>query len=265
MVPSNFWDVLAPHHFAIENHYLDVPTIRRIMDHLHDPVLMVGAGQGLIVAALRKKGFQCDGIDLSAEMIRYAKLRRGIALVRAAATAMPLADRTYATVIYATGVVDFTGDEEEIKAMLTEGRRVLKDSGKIFVAFFRASAAQERFLTSVGLVSNTLLAHRKALEVNLMNPAQMVAWVAKSAGLSYFRASTLLLRTWARSTMQEKRLTFRMQRMFRKMDDPSSLINAAPEKQPYRNEAEIRKLFNRLEIPVEEIEAFASCYMVRVQ
>jgi ubiquinone/menaquinone biosynthesis C-methylase UbiE len=256
---------LAPHHFAIENSYLDVPTIRRMMDQVHDPVLIVGGGQGLIVEALRKNGFQCDGIDFSGEMIRYARLRRGITLVRADATAMPLADRTYATVIYSTGVIDFTGDEERIKAMLAEGRRVLKDAGKIFVAFFRTSAAQERFLTRVGLVSNAVLAHRKALEVYLMNPAQTVAWVAKNAGLSHFRAATLLLRTWAGSTMQEKRLTFRMQRMFRKMDDAAALINAAPETQPYRNEAEIRKLFNRLEIPVTQIEAFASCYMVRVQ
>jgi hypothetical protein len=33
----------------------------------------------------------------------------------------------------------------------------------------------------------------------------------------------------------------------------------------YRNEAEIRNLFKRLAIPIEKLETFASCYMVRIQ
>jgi len=102
----------------IENSYLDVPSLRRIMHDLHEPVLVVGAGQGLIVAELRKRGFRCDGVDLSSEKIRYAKLRRGISLVDADAKAMPLAQRTFLTVIDATGVVDFADDEERSKVML---------------------------------------------------------------------------------------------------------------------------------------------------
>jgi hypothetical protein len=41
---------------------------------------------------------------------------------------MPTTDRTYGTVIYATGVVDFTEDEEAIKAMLREGIRTGRES-----------------------------------------------------------------------------------------------------------------------------------------
>jgi ubiquinone/menaquinone biosynthesis C-methylase UbiE len=265
LTPSGFWDVLAPHHSAIENSYFDVPSIRRIMKDLQEPVLVVGAGQGLIVAEVRKSGFQCDGVDRSTEMIRYAKLRRGITLIKADAKAIPMPDRTYGTVIYATGVVDFTADEEDIKAMLTEGGRIVKDSGKIFIALCKGSAAQESFLAKVGLLDNHVVAFRQSLELYLLNPAQMITWVAKRAGLSYFRAATLLLRVSALSTLQEKRMTFKMQRVFRRMRDPNSLISAAPEKQPYRNEAEIRNLFKRLAIPIKQLEAFASCYMVRIQ
>lgn len=82
---SNFWDALAPHHSALENSYLDLPSLCRIQQEIRPPVLVVGAGQGLIVAALQAQGLQCDGVDLSAEMIRYAQLRRGLALVHAGA------------------------------------------------------------------------------------------------------------------------------------------------------------------------------------
>ncbi|HSZ56007.1 MAG TPA: methyltransferase domain-containing protein [Tepidisphaeraceae bacterium] len=261
---SAFWDALAPHHSTIENSYLDVPSIKRLMNDLDEPVLVVGGGQGLIVAEIRKNGMRCDGVDLSLEMIRYARLRRGIVLMHADAIALPIAERTYGTVIYATGVVDCTGDEERIRLMLEEGRRVVTDSGKIFIAFYRTSAAQERFLARVGLLSNNAMALRQCLELYLLNPAQMIRWVAKRAGLGYFRALILLLRVSALSTMQEKRITLRMQRMFRRIDDPHLLINAAPETQPFRNETEIRELLERLALPVMQLETYSSCYIVRI-
>jgi ubiquinone/menaquinone biosynthesis C-methylase UbiE len=227
-------------------------------------VLVVGAGQGLIVAELRKRGFQCDGVDLSTEMVRHAELRRGITLIHADAKAMPIAERTYETVIYATGVVDFTSDEAGIRKMLMEGKRVVRDSGKIFVAFYRVSNAIESFMARVGLLRNGEMAHRQSLELYLLNPVQMITWVAKRAGLGYFRAVTTLSRISALCTMQERRMTSKMQRIFRKIGDPRLLINAAPEKLPCRNEGGIRSLFQRLEIPIKQFRAFGSCYIVLI-
>jgi SAM-dependent methyltransferase len=263
--PYQFWDALAPHHAAIENNYLDLPTTRRLLNEIQGPVLVVGAGQGLIVEELRKRGFECEGIDLSREMIRQAKLRRGISLIHADARAMPMAERTYGTVIYATGVVDFTQDEEMIKEMLHEGARVVKDSGRIFIAFYRVSAAQESFMQKVGLVSNHELATRQSLELYLLNPMKTISWVAKKSGLNHFRATVLLLRMLALSTMQEKRMAFKMQAIFRGMSDPHAFIRTAAEKQPYRNEPEIRNLFKRLATPVKQLDTFPSCYVVRIQ
>jgi ubiquinone/menaquinone biosynthesis C-methylase UbiE len=217
------------------------------------------------VEELRKRAFQCEGVDLSAEMIRYAKLRRGITLIHADAKALPMAESTYGTVIYATGVVDFTQDEGEIEVILTEGKRIVEDSGKIFVAFYKVSVALESFVATIGLLRNNEIAARQNLELYLLNPAQMIAWVAKRTGLSYFGTAVLLLRMSALTTLHEKRMTFTMQRIFRSMADPNSLIKAAPEKQPYRNEAEIRNLFKRLAIPIKHLAAFASCYIVRIQ
>ena len=64
--------------------------------------------------------------------------------------------------------------------------------------------------------------------------------------------------------MKEKTHAFNMQRIFRKMDDANSLINAVPERQPYRNEPEIRNLFKRLAIPMKKLEASDSCYIVQI-
>jgi len=261
---TDYWDALAPHHSSIENNYLDVPSLRRIVRDIHQPVLVVGAGQGLIVAELRKNGLRCDGVDLSFEMIRYAETRRGLRFVQADASAMPFGEGTYETIIHASGVVDFIGDEEQIRMILTEARRIISQSGNIFVAFYRFSAAMEVFLARLGLLRNNVLSLREALEIYRLNPVQTIAWVAKKAEAGYLRACGISLRSWALSTMQEKTLAFNMQRIFRKMDPANTLINAAPERQPYRNEPEIRNLFKRLAIPVKKLEASGSCYIAQI-
>jgi len=227
-------------------------------------VLVVGAGQGLIVEELQKRGFQCDGVDLSSEMIRYAKLRRGLTLIKADARAMPFEAETYATIIYATGVVDFIRDEEEIRAILNEGRRIAQRSGKVFVAFYRVSAATENFLSRLGLLRNHVLSQRELMEVYRLRPVQVFGWVAKRAGVGYFRAAVFSFRSWALSTWQEKRIGFNVQKIFANREVADSLIKGAPEKQPYRNEEEIRNLFKRLEIPVKQLEALGSCFVAEL-
>jgi ubiquinone/menaquinone biosynthesis C-methylase UbiE len=261
---SDFWDALAPHHSAIENNYFDRSSLRRIVHELREPILVVGAGQGLIVAELLKMGFQCDGVDFSAEMIRYARLRRGLSLIRADAKAMPLKAGAYQTIIYATGVVDFIGDETEIKRIMDEARRVVSPTGSIFVAFYRASAAVEKLLTELGLLHNHTMLQREALGINRLGSFQMLGWVAKKAGVGYFGAAVLLMRMTLFSTLREKLTAVRMKEIFRKMNNASSLIKSAPEKLPYRNESEIRKLFDRLGVPLNQLITLRTCIIVRI-
>jgi hypothetical protein len=262
--PSNFWDELAPYHAAIENNYFDLPSLRCILPELREPVLIVGAGQGLIVAELIKLGFQCDGVDFSSEMIRYAKMRRGLSLIQADAKAMPLKNGTYQTIIYATGVVDFTGDEAEIKRIMDEAARIVTPTGSIFIAFYRASAAVEDLLTELGLLHNHILLQREALELNRLGSFQMLGWVAKQAGVGYCGAAVLLMRMTLFSTLREKMTALKMKKIFRQMKDASSLIESAPEKMPYRNEAEIRNLFKRLGLPIKHFRKLSSCFIVRM-
>jgi len=262
---SEFWDALAPHHAGIENNYLDLRSVRRIVPQIRQPVLVVGAGQGLIVAELHRQRFQGEGVDLSSEMIKYAKVRRDITLVHANARALPFPERKYATIIYATGVIDFIGDELEIASILKEGRRILMDSGKMFVAFYRVSAAIEEFLGKAGLLTGNVIAQRETLRLYLLNPAQMVGFLTNRMRVGWFRAFALFLRISALSTSQEKLMSLKMRNIFRKLDDPHALINASPETQPYRDAVEIRNLFNRLNVPVKQFNGFPSCYVVQVQ
>jgi len=264
ILSSNFWDALAPHHSKIENSYLDLPSLRRIVHDIYPPVLVVGAGQGLIVAELLKKGVHCDGVDLSSEMLRYARIRRGLDLVQADARAMPFGKGTYRTIIYATGVVDFMTDEKEIRVIMNEARRIADRSGNIFVAFYRLSPATEDFMLKLGLLSNHVLRHRETLEIYRLNPVQAIAWVARRTKVGYSRAAVLSLRSWAFSSWQEKRNAFHMQKIFAKANCADALIEAAPEKLAYRNEAEIRNLFTRLAIPVKQLGAFGNCFLVRI-
>jgi len=261
---SDFWDALAPHHSALENSYLDLPSLRRIQYEIRSPVLVVGAGQGLIVAALQAQGLQCDGVDLSAEMIRYARLRRGLALIHANAKALPFGNGVYKTIIYATGVIDFMSDEEEIQVIMSEGRRILEPSGDIFVAFYRFSAATEEFVIRLGLLRNSVLRFRELLEIYRLTPAQTISWVAKHAKAGYAGGVVQVLRSWAFSSWQEKKNAFHMQRVFRKLNHADALIQAAPESQAYRTEVEIKKLFARLALPIRQFRTSGSCHMVRI-
>ncbi len=55
-----------------------------------------------------------------------------------------------------------------------------------------------------------------------------------------------------------------MQRIFAKADRADALIRAAAEKQPYRNEEEIRNLFSRLAIPIKQFGEFGNCRIAQI-
>ena len=261
---SNYWDTLAPHHWRIEDNYLDVSSLRRILGDIREPVLIIGAGQGLIVEELRRQGLRCDGIDLSARMLEYARSRRGLTLVRANATSMPFVDRSYETVILATGVIDFMAELQDIETVMREATRIVSGTGNVFVAFYRFSAAQERFLTSLGLLRGDTLHMRSALTLHRLGFGAMVAWVARMAGISTFRAVLLCIRTGLESTKQERAAALAMRRLVAQSGDPDAFTQAAPETQPYRDKSAITHLLDSLSIRIDDWQASSSCHLVRV-
>ena len=263
LVPD-YWDTLAPHHWRIENNYLDVESVHLILGDVREPVLVVGAGQGLIVEELRRQGLRCDGIDLSARMTEYARVRRGLTLVRANAAAMPFVDRSYETVIVATGVIDFMADSQEIETIMREATRIVSGTGNVFVAYYRFSAAQKRFLTVLGFLQDGALHARSALVLHRLGFGAMVARVAKTAGISTLQSTLLCIRTGLESTKQERRVALAMRRVFAQTRDPDAFIAAMPETQPYRDRSAIGRLFDGLSMRVEDWKASSTCHLVRV-
>ena len=148
--------------------------------------------------------------------------------------------------------------------MLREGRRVLKPGGKILVAFYRFSPALENFLARVGLLSGNVVLHRRSLETYLLTGPQMFRWVMQSAGTGWLGAVGLMFRLAAFSTIREKTTTSKMRSIVRNMENPLAFILAASESQPYRNEAEIRRLFDRVCIPIQKLQILATCWIAQV-
>lgn len=108
---AGYWEIWAPYWSYLEDNMLDLESIDRLASLITNPVLVIGAGQGLLVEQLQKKGFEVDGIDIDPTMVMYAEKRRGINLIQTDARKMPFADKSYKTSIMATGVVDYMNDE----------------------------------------------------------------------------------------------------------------------------------------------------------
>ena len=259
-----YWDTLAPHHWRLENNYLNVPSVRLILGDIRPPVMVVGSGQGLIVEELRRQGLRCDGIDLSAEMMEYARLRRGLTLVRANAAAMPFADGTYETVIVATGVIDFMADAQQIETILREANRIVSGTGNVFVAFYRYSAAQQRFLTSLGLLRDGTLHMRSAMVLSRLGFGALVAWVAKTAGISTFQAVLLCISTALGSTKRERAVASRFGGCSLRPGIPTPSSKRRRRRSRTATRTAIGRLFDSLSMRIEDWQTSSSCHLVRV-
>jgi 2-polyprenyl-3-methyl-5-hydroxy-6-metoxy-1,4-benzoquinol methylase len=71
---EHYWKRWSPYWVLLEDFFLDLEVINKLTIHIVNPVLIIGAGQGLLVEELQNKGFQVDGIDLEPNMITYANM-----------------------------------------------------------------------------------------------------------------------------------------------------------------------------------------------
>ena len=78
-----YWELWSPYWSYIEDNYLDLDSIDRLASVIKDPALVIGAGQGILVEELRKRGLTVDGIDAEPEMVAYAKKRRNLDIILA--------------------------------------------------------------------------------------------------------------------------------------------------------------------------------------
>lgn len=260
---ATFWEAWSPHLADLEDNHLDLPAIEALGSAIGNPVLVIGAGHGLLVADLRNKGLRADGIDSCREMIAYACERRQVDLTEADAAELPFPSGCYQTALIATGVIDFLDDERQIRRIVDEAVRVTRTGGNVLAAFYKPHAAAERFLKRIGLITpEGRIRQRRIFELSRLDPWSFIRAVREDANLSLPAALAELLRMRLGLPKREQRTARNLARILKTAADPEKLIQAVPESIPYRREQDIKALFERLQTPVGRIWVFDPCIVI---
>ncbi|WMT76951.1 class I SAM-dependent methyltransferase [Bradyrhizobium sp. Ash2021] len=161
-IQRQFWDNQAVVWDAERaSHGLRPHHIERMATWLTDPVLLVGAGRGMMLQALRTKGYAATGVDWSANMVAEAQREGTFGLSRADAGHLPYDDQSVATVILSTGVLLPTHTQERRDAYFSEAWRILVPTGRLILClwFEEGSAKAQWAAENVKLPIHTLQAH----------------------------------------------------------------------------------------------------------
>lgn len=266
---SEFWKAWAPYLSYFEENALDLDTINQLIPTIKAPVLVVGAGQGLLVEELQKQGITTTGIDYEPLMIDYAKKRRGLDLILADATDLPDKDNIYQTTIIATGVVDFMEDENTIESIITEAKRVTSKSGTVLVAFYRMPRKVERLFMHIGFITEDGHGrYRLFCRLPRMNLIEILKAFKEETGSGYLKTFFTLMRIQLASPREQNVRRKRIQQMWKQIskdvDDPDALVRAAPELIPFRDDENIHALFDRVNVSVSNVMNFDSCTIVQL-
>jgi len=264
-----YWGGWAPYWSYTEDNFLDLESINKLTTVIRDPTLVLGAGQGLLVEALQKRGLKVDGVDSQPLMVDLAQKRRGLRLICADGANMPFADNSYSTCIVATGVIDWSDDERQIGSIVNETLRVTDDSGEVLVAFYRFHPKVEELMKYLGLITDDdLWCYRRTLEM-ILKPLRSFWAIKNDRNLSLLSAFLSLIRTQFFLPKKEKTARKNWSNAWKKanqdLDNPEALIECSPEFIPYRNEKQIQNLFKNLNIPIQKIFIFASCIVVQIE
>jgi hypothetical protein len=269
---QSYWTAWSPYWSYQEDFFLDSETINKISAAFASPVLIIGAGQGLLVDQLQKNGFSVDGIDSDPQMISYAKKRRGLDLVLANAANLPFANNSYQTCIIATGVVDFIDNEGQIKLIINEALRVTDGSGKVFIAFYKYHPKVEAILKFMGIITEErILRFKKLSEITILsleNPLKFISAVRKEANVGLINAFFVLMKAQLFLPKKEKKQSRRLSVIWKQakheLNNPQSLIDSLPELVPYRKDREIRNLLKGLNFSIKKMHFYDGCTMVQL-
>lgn len=267
---TSFWKDWSPYWSFMEDNFLDSDAVDSLVSGIGDPVLVIGAGQGLVVAKLRQGGLDADGLELEPEMIAYARSRRALDLIHANAKSMPIPDNRYMTSIIATGVIDFLQDEAEIGEIVNEALRVTQEPGRVLAIFYGFPRRVERFLRRIGvLTENEMFRIRKLHELLKLacdDRMRFIGTIKSEAGVGLPTALLMTLRAFALAPKSERRKSKQVAAMWKQaasdLPNPNALIDNVPDAVPFRDEQRIRALFDRIAVPVRDVTRRESCIIV---
>ena len=158
-----FWETMAPDWDAQQNGQgLQPQHVAEIAPWLGDDVLLIGAGRGLVLAALQAQRRRAVGVDW-AERMAAEGLRDGVTGIAVAdAEALPFADARFDTVLIASGVLMPTHSRPRLRAYLAEASRVLAPGGALLACLFHSAGLTQARLAAEGVrvPSHTVHAQR---------------------------------------------------------------------------------------------------------
>jgi 2-polyprenyl-3-methyl-5-hydroxy-6-metoxy-1,4-benzoquinol methylase len=86
---ESYWTAWSLYWSYLEDFFLDLEAINQLAAFITNPVLIIGAGQGLLVEQLQKNGLSVNGIDSGPRIVSYAKERRELNLIQVNTTNLP--------------------------------------------------------------------------------------------------------------------------------------------------------------------------------
>ncbi len=158
---QQFWDIQAADWDTRRNRQgLQPHHIESMATWLTDPVLLIGAGRGMMLQALQAAGYATTAVDWSANMVAEAQREGIFGLSHGDAEHLPDDDQTLATVIISTGVLLPTHTRGRREAYLAEARRVLLPAGRLILCllFEEGSAKAQLAAENVKLPIHTIRA-----------------------------------------------------------------------------------------------------------
>jgi SAM-dependent methyltransferase len=273
MEAEKWWSTWAPLWNMIEDRHFSTRVAESLLDQMKSDVLIIGAGQGVIVRYLMKKGINAVGLDINPNMVKIAKEKYNLDIVEGDAGNLPFKENSYNTIIISSGVVDYGADESAITIFINEARRVCRTGGKIFIAFYRIIGRIEKIYKKIGVIDSNNIYHlNRIFEINKivekfppMAAIPIQKWTGKSMARVHFEWAMIGL-TQPKEFRIERKWINNIFKSAEKMGlKKQVLIDSVPDKLPYRTKSQIEKLLGNIHIEYREIKEFDDCTVVIIE
>jgi ABC-2 type transport system ATP-binding protein len=264
-----WWKTWAPYWDRYEDQHLGTRALRSLMPWVSGPVLVVGAGQGLLLEALRREGIRATGVDSSRAMILRGRERRGMASLQADGLALPFRSACFMTVIIASGVVDYEEELSAQKSVVEEALRVLAPLGSLLISFYQLPPDVEKAYRRLGVLDEHGAFHMHRIFRFSMDtsPGRAVPLVKKWTGASSpaaFWRFALTGFTLPRALRENSRkLKEVLAEAARAGLQAREIILSVPERLPYRTAHDIGRLLRDLGLESSQFYFFYDCVVAR--
>lgn len=263
---KNWWDAWAPYWDRMEDRHFGRAALERLLPRIAGPVLVLGAGLGLLVERLRRAGYAAHGVDRSPAMVAAARRHRRLGLTLADAAALPFRDGAFRTVLVSSGVLDYLADDADAEPLLREARRVLAEGGRLLAGFYRIDPEVERVYRRLGVIDRDGYHPRRmfdledALQVHPLEPVKISnAWTGRAYGPTAGYWMYLGLARPRALRAEQRRLHELFAAAARDGVDRRALIDAFPDCVPYRGEAEVQALLEAHGLAGAELLRLPDC------